>query len=77
MYSVEITRFSSIAECEVGGAQFCTLLKLQGSQAGELDESLKRAFCTLLKLQGSQATPTSPSSLSEFCTLLKLQGSQA
>ena len=55
LYSVEITRFSSLLNIFTAHYKFCTLLKLQGSQAGLLRPLLRIVFCTLLKLQGSQA----------------------
>ena len=57
--------------------QFCTLLKLQGSQANGDGLRVVLWFCTLLKLQGSQANAYAGLGGNGFCTLLKLQGSQA
>ena len=41
----------------MGTLWFCTLLKLQGSQARMHGVCEMLQFCTLLKLQGSQAAP--------------------
>ena len=56
LYSVEITRFSSLLWRCLRIVSFCTLLKLQGSQAGVISCKEGQEFCTLLKLQGSQAS---------------------
>ena len=77
LYSVEITRFSSLLWRCLRIVSFCTLLKLQGSQAGVISCKEGQEFCTLLKLQGSQALGVHHIPTAEFCTLLKLQGSQA